>query len=87
METSGNTRRMDKINSNNITKKGNLQECQNHRTIARINCFGKILSNILLERLKSQTETFITEENAGFRKKRSITHQLLIPRLIAENAK
>ena len=42
---------------------------------------------VLLMRLKAQMEPHLSEEQAGFRKDRSTTHQILILRLIAEKAK
>jgi Reverse transcriptase (RNA-dependent DNA polymerase) len=42
---------------------------------------------VLQERLKAQLEPHLTDEQAGFRKDRSTTHQILILRLIAEKAK
>ena len=41
---------------------------------------------ILLERLKSQIDPFLAEEQAGFRRERSTTQQILILRLLAEKA-
>lgn len=49
--------------------------------------FGKTLSSILLKRLKSQTETFISDEQAAFWTNRSTANQILAPRVIAEKAK
>ncbi len=42
---------------------------------------------VLLERLKAQMEPHLSEEQAGFRKDRCTTHQILILRLMAEKAK
>ena len=42
---------------------------------------------VLLERLKSQMEMHLSEEQAGFRKDRNTTQQILILRLLAEKAK
>jgi len=70
-----------------IPKKGDLAECNNYRTIALLSHVGKVLMMVLLERLKAQMEPHLSEEQAGFRKDRSTTHQILILRLIAEKAK
>lgn len=48
---------------------------------------SKVLMMILLERLKSQVEEHLSEEQAGFRKDRNTIQQILILRLIAEKAK
>ncbi len=42
---------------------------------------------VLLERLKAQMEPHLSEEEAGFREDRCMTHQILILRLMAEKAK
>ena len=47
-------------------KKGNLQMCQNYRTISLINHPSKVMLKILLNRLKPQAEEIIAEEQ-GFR--------------------
>jgi len=70
-----------------IPKKGDLAECGNYRTIALLSHVGKVLMMVLLDRLKAQMEPHLSEEQAGFRKDRSTTHQILILRLIAEKAK
>ena len=70
-----------------IPKKGDLSQCANYRTIPLINHTGKILLIILLNRLKNQLEPHVSEEQVGFRKDRSILHQILTLRLIAEKAK
>jgi hypothetical protein len=70
-----------------IPKKGDLADCSNYRTIALLSHVGKVLMMVLLERLKAQMEPHLSEEQAGFRKDRSTTHQILILRLIAEKAK
>ena len=48
-------------------KKGNLQQCQNYRTIGFIRPSSKVTLKIILNRLKPQGEKIITEEQAGFR--------------------
>ena len=54
-----------------LPKKGNLQLCQNYRTIS------KVMLKVILNRLKPQAEEIIAEEQAGFRAGRSITEQRL----------
>ena len=48
-----------------LPKKGNLQRYQNYRTIILINHPSKVMLNIILKRLKPQTEKTINEEQAG----------------------
>ena len=57
-----------------LPKKGNLQLCQNYRTISLISHLSKVMLNILLNRLKP--EEIIAEEQAGFRPERSTTEQI-----------
>ena len=70
-----------------IPKKGDLSDCSNYRTISLINHTGKVLLTVLLNRLKSQLDPYLSEEQAGFRKDRSTVHQILTLRLLAEKAK
>ena len=59
-----------------LPKKGNLQMCQNHRTISLISHPSKVMLKILRNRLKPQAEKIIDEEQAGFRMGRSTTEQI-----------
>ena len=70
-----------------IPKKGDLSNCSNYRTISLINHTGKVLLSVLLNRLKSHLDPYLSEEQAGFRRDRSTTHQILMLRLLAEKAK
>ena len=53
-----------------LPKKGNLQLCQNYRTISHS---SKVMLKVILNRLKPQAEEIIAEEQAGFRSGRSTT--------------
>ena len=59
-----------------LPKKGNLQQCQNYRTISLINHKSKVMLKIVLNRLKPHAEKIIDEEQAGFRAGRSTTEQI-----------
>ena len=48
-----------------LSKKGNLQQCQNYRTISLISRPSKVMLKIILNRLKPQAEKIIAEEQAG----------------------
>ena len=50
-----------------LPKKDNLQLCQNYRTISLISQPSKVMVKIILNRLQSQAEEIIAEEQAGFR--------------------
>ena len=47
-----------------LPKKGNLQLCQNYRTISLISYPSKVMLKIILNRLQPQTEESIAEEQA-----------------------
>ena len=67
-----------------LPKKGNLQQCQNYRTISLISHPSKTMPKIILNRLKPQAEKIIAEEQAGFRAGRSTTEQIFNLRIICE---
>ena len=64
-----------------LPKKGNLQQCQNYRTISHR---SKVMLKNILNRLKPQVEEIITEEQAGFRAGRSTTGQIFNLRIFYE---
>ena len=68
-----------------LPKKGNLQKCQNYRTISLISHPSKVMLKIILNRLKPQAEKIIAEEQAGFRAGRSTTEQIFNLRILCEN--
>ena len=65
-------------------KKGNLQQCQNYRTISLISHPSKVMRKIILNRLKPHAEKIIAEEQAGFRTGRSNTEQTFNIRILCE---
>ena len=67
-----------------LPKKGNLQQCQNYRTISLISHPSKVMLRIILNRLRPVAESIIKEEQAGFRRGRSTTEQIFNLRLICE---
>ena len=64
-----------------LPKKGNLQLCQNYRTISHP---GKVMLKIILNRLQPKAEEIIAEEQAGFRAGRSTTEQTFSLRILCE---
>ena len=54
-------------------KKGNLQQCQNYRTISLISHPSKGMLKIILNRLKPQAKKIIAEGQTGFIAGRSTT--------------
>ena len=67
-----------------LPKKGNLQQCQNYRTISLISHPSKVMLKLILNRLKPQAEKFIAEEQTGFRAGRSTTEQIFNLQIICE---
>ena len=67
-----------------LTEKGNLQLCQNYRTISLISHPSKVMLKIILNRLQLQAEEIIAEEQAGFRAGRSTTEQIFNLRILCE---
>ena len=67
-----------------LPKKGNLQLCQNYRTISLISHSSKVILKVILNRLKPQAEEIIAEEQAGFRAGRSTTEQIFNLRFLCE---
>ena len=77
---------MDSIPTEVISfpKKGNLQLCQNCRTIILISHPSKVMLTIILYGLQPQAEEIIAEEQAGFRAGRSTTEQIFNLRILCE---
>ena len=67
-----------------LPKKGNLQLCQNYRTISLISHPSKVMLKIILNRLQPQAEEIIAEEQAGFRAGRITTEQIFNLRILGE---
>ena len=65
-------------------KKGNLQQCQNYRTISLISHPSKVILKIILNILMPQAEKLIAEEQAGFRAGRSTTEQIFNLQILCE---
>ncbi|KAI5717474.1 hypothetical protein M8J77_006391 [Diaphorina citri] len=67
-----------------IHKKGDKKECGNYRGISLLNTTYKILSLIILERLKPFTDEIVGDYQAGFKKNKSTTDQIFSLRQILE---
>ena len=65
-----------------LPRKGNLQLCQNYRTISLISDPSKVIMKIILHRLQPQAEEIIAEEQAGFRAGRNTTEQIFNLRIL-----
>ena len=67
-----------------LPKKGNLQLCQNYKTISLIIHSSKVTLKVILIRLKPQAEEIIAEEQAGFRAGRSTLEEILNLKIVCE---
>ena len=67
-----------------LTKKGNLQLCQNYRTISLISHPSKVMLKVILNRLKPQAENIIAKEQAGFRAGHRTTEQIFNLRILCK---
>ena len=55
-----------------LTKKGDLKQCDNYRTIALVSHASKILLRIILERIRVKTETEIADDRRDSDKERGL---------------
>ena len=67
-----------------LYKKGDKSECRNYRGICLVSVGSKLLSNMILFRLKDAVDKFLREEQCGFRKGRGCVDQVFTLRLIIE---
>ena len=69
-----------------LHKKGDRMRCDNYRGISLLNVPGKVLSLILLERLKKIIEPQLLEAQCGFREGRGTTDQIWAIRQLVEKS-
>ena len=67
-----------------LPKKGNLQQCQNYRTISLISHPSRVTLNIILNKLMPQAEKIIAEEEAGLKIGRNTAEQIFNLRILCE---
>ena len=69
-----------------LCKKGDRMRCDNYRGISLLKALGKVLSLILLERLKKIIEPQLLEAQCGFREGRGTTDQIWAIRQLVEKS-
>jgi hypothetical protein len=70
-----------------LPKKGDLKQCKNYRTIALVSHASKVLLRIILEWMRSKTESEIADEQAGFRRGRGTRDPVTNLRIILHKAR
>ncbi|PVD27306.1 hypothetical protein C0Q70_12461 [Pomacea canaliculata] len=69
-----------------LPKEGELTQCRNWREITLLSIPSKVLTKIILERLKTALDRRLRQEQAGFRRGKSCTDQIATLRIIIEQS-
>ena len=69
-----------------LYKKGDKNECRNYRGISLVSVGSKLLSNMILFRLKDAVDKVLRKEQCGFRKGRGCVDHVFTLRLIIEKS-
>lgn len=69
-----------------IPKKGDLSNCKNWRAITLLSASSKVLTKILLERMKEELDKKLRSNQAGFRAKHSTIDHICTLRIFLEQA-
>ena len=67
-----------------LHKKGDKSECRNYRSISLVSVGSKLLSNMILFKIRDAADIVLREEQYGFRKGRGCVDQVFTLRLIIE---
>ena len=67
-----------------LPKSGDLSQCGKWRGITLLSIPSKVLTRVILERMKDAIDKELRDEQAGFRKERSCTDQIATLRVIVE---
>ena len=69
-----------------LPKKGDTSLCENWRGITLLSVVSKLITRIMLERMKKQLDKILRENQAGFRANRSCNDQITTLRIIIEQS-
>ena len=69
-----------------LPKSGDLSKCDKWRGITLLSIPSKVLTRVLLDRMKDAIDQELRDEQAGFRKERSCTDQIATLRVIVEQS-
>ncbi|VDO86069.1 unnamed protein product [Schistosoma mattheei] len=69
-----------------ISKKGDLSKCDNYRGITLLAIPGKVFNRVLLNTMNNSEDAQLQDQQAGFRKDRSCTDQIVTLRIIVEQS-
>ena len=69
-----------------LPKKGDLRDCSNYRGIMLLSVPGKVLNRVILDRVKDAVDPQLMDQQAGFRRNRSIADQIASLRIITEQS-
>ena len=69
-----------------LPKSGDLSKCDKWRGITLLSIPSKVLTRVLLDRMKDAIDQELKDEQAGFRKERSCTDQIATLRVIVEQS-
>ena len=69
-----------------LAKKGDLTLCDSYRGIMLLSIPGKVLSKIILNRMKNTVDKLLRNNQAGFRSNKSCTDQISTLRIILEQS-
>lgn len=69
-----------------LAKKGDLTLCDSYRGIMLLSIPGKVLSRVILNRMKNTVDKLLRNNQAGFRSNKSCTDQISTLRIILEQS-
>ena len=83
---SGGRRKSQMNREKDFSKKGDTTYCKNWKGITLLATASKVLSKIILDRMKAALDSLLRDEQAGFRQERSCTDQIATLRIIIEQS-